>query len=171
MRPERPQPRSCLWKGQGQGLRSGSRRLSACTLLCRTSPENVRGANRLFRREHSTTMLWQFAAVPARHETGGLVMATRKRKKRIKAASMTLRAMSKCAFKSPCGKLGGAVHGDDISLGGQRKLTSAVWASLREGFETRSNLWEKETSGAKQRLAARSSGQGRDCGWRQIYDM
>ena len=47
-------------------------------------------------------------------------------KKGIKAAGMVIGEMSKCFFKSPCRKLVGVVHGDDILLSGPKSLVDAV---------------------------------------------
>ena len=48
---------------------------------------------------------------------------------------MVIGEMSKCSFKSPCGKLVGVVHGDDILLSGPRSLVDAVRNSLRKHYE------------------------------------
>ena len=48
--------------------------------------------------------------------------------------------MSKCSFKSPCGKLVGVVHGDDILLSGPRSLVDAVRNSLRKRHEIREQM-------------------------------
>ena len=63
----------------------------------------------------------------------------------MRAAGMTMGTVPNCAFKSPCGKLVGAVHGDDILLGGPRKFISAVQASLRKRYDTREQLEERKT--------------------------
>ena len=54
----------------------------------------------------------------------------REMEKGIKAAGMVMGKMSKCAFKSPCGKLVGVVHGDDILLARPRSLGDAARKSL-----------------------------------------
>ena len=48
--------------------------------------------------------------------------------------------MSTCSFKSPCGKLVGVVHDDDILLAGPRSLVDAVRKSLRKRYETREQM-------------------------------
>ena len=60
--------------------------------------------------------------------------------KGIKAAGMVIGGMSKCSFKSPCGKLVGVVHGDDILLLGPRSLVDAVRNSLRKRCEIREQM-------------------------------
>ena len=60
--------------------------------------------------------------------------------KGIKAAGMVIGEMSKCSFKSPCGKLVGVVHGDDILLSGPRSLVDAVRNSLRKRCEIREQM-------------------------------
>ena len=58
----------------------------------------------------------------------------------IKAAGMVIGEMLKCSFKSPCGKLVGVVHGDDILLSGPRSLVDAVRNSLRKRYEIREQM-------------------------------
>ena len=58
----------------------------------------------------------------------------------INAAGMVTGEMSKCSFKSPCGKLVGVVHGDDILLSGPRSLVDAVRNSLRKRNEIREQM-------------------------------
>ena len=53
---------------------------------------------------------------------------------------MVIGEMSKCSFKSPCGKLVGVVHGDDILLSGPRSLVDAVRNSLRKRCEIREQM-------------------------------
>ena len=53
---------------------------------------------------------------------------------------MVIGEMSKCSFKSPCGKLVGVVHGDDILLSGPRSLVDAVRNSLRKHYEIREQM-------------------------------
>ena len=53
---------------------------------------------------------------------------------------MVIGEMSKCSFKSPCGKLVGVVHGDDILLSGPRSLVDAVRNSLRKRYEIREQM-------------------------------
>ena len=48
--------------------------------------------------------------------------------------------ISKCSFKSPCGKLVGVVHGDDILLAGPTSLVDAARKSLRKRCETREQM-------------------------------
>ena len=60
--------------------------------------------------------------------------------KGIKAAGIVMGKMSRCSFKSPCGKLVGVVHGDDILLAGPRSLVDAVRKSLRKRCETREQV-------------------------------
>ena len=60
--------------------------------------------------------------------------------KGIKAAGMVMGKMSKCSFKSPCGKLVGVVHSDDILLAGPRSLVDASRKSLRKRHETREQM-------------------------------
>ena len=60
--------------------------------------------------------------------------------KGIKAAGMVIGEMSKCSFKSLCGKLVGVVHGDDILLSGPRSLVDAVRNSLRKRYEIREQM-------------------------------
>ena len=60
--------------------------------------------------------------------------------KGIKAAGMVMGEMSKCSFKSPCGKLVEVVHGDDILLSGPRSLVDAVRNSLRKRNEIREQM-------------------------------
>ena len=57
-----------------------------------------------------------------------------------KAAGMVMGKMSKCSFTSPCGKLEGVVHGDDILLAGPRSLVDAVRMSLRKLQKTREQM-------------------------------
>ena len=54
----------------------------------------------------------------------------------IKVAGMVIGKMSKCSVKSPCGKLWGVVHVDDILLAGPRSLVDAVRKSLRKRYDT-----------------------------------
>ena len=53
---------------------------------------------------------------------------------------MVIGEMSNCSFKSPCGKLMGVVHGDDILLSGPRSLVDAVRNSLRKRYEIREQM-------------------------------
>ena len=48
--------------------------------------------------------------------------------------------MSKCSFKSPCGKLVGVVRGNGILLAGPRSLVDAVRKSLRKRCGTREQM-------------------------------
>ena len=52
---------------------------------------------------------------------------------------------SKCTFTSPCGKLEGGVHGDDILLAGPRSLVDAVRESVRKLQETREQMGARPT--------------------------
>ena len=52
-------------------------------------------------------------------------------RKASKAAGMVMNKMLRCSFKSPCGKLVGVVHCDDILLRGPRSFVDAVRKSLR----------------------------------------
>ena len=53
---------------------------------------------------------------------------------------MVMGELSKCSFKSPCGKLVGVVHGDDILLSGPRSLVHTVRNSLRKRYEIREQM-------------------------------
>ena len=64
----------------------------------------------------------------------------REMEKGIKAAGMEKGEMSKCSFKSPCGKLVGVVHGDEVQLSGPRSLVEAVRNSLRTRYEIREHM-------------------------------
>ena len=52
---------------------------------------------------------------------------------------MVIGEMSKCSFKSPCGKLVGVVHADDL-LSGPRSLVDAVRNSRRKRYEIREQM-------------------------------
>ena len=58
----------------------------------------------------------------------------------IKAAGMVMGKMSKCPLKSPCEKLVGVVHGDDILLAGPRSHVDAARKSPRKRCETREQM-------------------------------
>ena len=60
--------------------------------------------------------------------------------KGIKAAVMVMGKLSKCSVKSPCGKLVGVVHGDDMMLAGPRSLFDAARESPRKRYETREQM-------------------------------
>ena len=62
---------------------------------------------------------------------------------------MTIGAMSKCAFESPCEKLVSDMHRNDILLGGREKLIRAWQASPRERFETQEQLMGERQFDAK----------------------
>ena len=64
----------------------------------------------------------------------------RERERGIKAAGLVMGQMSKFSFRSPCGKLVGVVHGDDILLAGPRSLVDAARKSLRKRYETREQM-------------------------------
>ena len=51
------------------------------------------------------------------------------------AVGMVMGKMSKRSFNSPCRKLVGVVHGDDILLAGPRSLVDAVRKSLQKRYE------------------------------------
>ena len=55
-------------------------------------------------------------------------------------AGMVMGKLSKCCLKSPCGKLVGVAHGDDILAAGPTSLADAVRKSLRTRFETREQM-------------------------------
>ena len=58
--------------------------------------------------------------------------------------------MSNCSFESPCGKVVGVVHGDDILLSGPRTLADAVRKSPRKRYETREQTVGAGPDGAKE---------------------
>ena len=58
----------------------------------------------------------------------------------IEVAGMVMGKMSMCSFTSPCGKLVGVVHGDDILLAGPRSLVDAARMSPRKQYETREQM-------------------------------
>ena len=64
----------------------------------------------------------------------------RETEKGIKVAGMVMGKMSRCSFKSPCGKLVGVVHGDDILLAGPRSLVDAIRKSPRKRQEKREQM-------------------------------
>ena len=58
--------------------------------------------------------------------------------------------ISRCAFRSPCGKLVRVVHGDDILLGGPTLFVDAVRESLRQRYETREQMLEGRPTDASE---------------------
>ena len=61
--------------------------------------------------------------------------------KGIKAAGMVMGKMSKCSFKSPCGKLVGVVHGDTTCCSQDRDHLLMQYGSLYEStIETREQM-------------------------------
>ena len=65
-------------------------------------------------------------------------------------AGVVMGKMSMCSFKSPCGKLVGVVHGDDILLAGPRSLVDAARKSLRKRYETREQMMGAGPTGASE---------------------
>ena len=58
--------------------------------------------------------------------------------------------ITKCFFKSPCGKLVGVVHSDDILLAGPRSHVGAVRKSPRKRHETREQNMETRPTDASE---------------------
>ena len=53
---------------------------------------------------------------------------------------MKIGAMSKCVFRSECGKLVGTMHGDDVLMAGPRSVIEKPRSSLRKRYETREQM-------------------------------
>ena len=63
---------------------------------------------------------------------------------------MVMGTISRGAFRSPCGKLVGVVHGNDIFLGGPTPCVDAVPKSLRKRYETREQMIEGRPTDASE---------------------
>ena len=82
-------------------------------------------------RRRSSSCLTTTISTPGQDATGDCgrlqAVSTCETEKGFKAAGMVMVKMSKCSFKSPCGKLVGVVHGDQ----GPRSLLDAVRKSTK----------------------------------------
>ena len=55
----------------------------------------------------------------------------------IKEADLKIGEMSKCTFRSGCGKFVGTMHRDDVLMSWWRSIVEKVQKSLRKRYETR----------------------------------
>ena len=58
----------------------------------------------------------------------------------LKEAGMKIGVMSKCAFRSECGRVVGTMHGDDVLMAGPRSVIEKVRKCLRKRYETREQM-------------------------------